>query len=244
MLLWLFPDGPAALTLYQFVLISYFVLFLNLIPLLELDGYWILADWLRMPDLRPDSLAFVRYGMWGQLRRREHFSRRDLGMAAYGIIGVAFTIFAFVSAFYFWRRVFGNTVLEMVHAGPPGWLGLAILTLLLGGPAIRALVLAAISVLRALRRRARAIRFHYQTKWRVDAAELIDSSAVFGDLPVDVLNDLAGRVRLQPVGRGQAVFRQGERAFACYVVRSGTLEILEEPADGGTRAAAAHRGAR
>jgi putative peptide zinc metalloprotease protein len=232
-LLWSFPDGPAALTLYQFVLISYFVLFLNLIPLLELDGYWILADWLRMPDLRPDSLAFVRYGMWGQLRRREHFSRRDVGMAAYGIIGVAFTVFALISAFYFWRRVFGNTVLEMIHAGPAGWLGLAVLTLLLGGPAIRALVLAGMSVARAIRRRARAIRFHFQSKWRIDAAELIDSSEVFGDLPVEVLNDLAGRVRLQPVGRGQPVFRQGERALACYVVRSGTLEILEEPADGG-----------
>ena len=63
-------------------------------------------------------------------------------------------------------------------------------------------------------------------------AELIDASAVFGDLPVDVLNDLAGRVRLQPVARREAVFRQGERAEAAYVVRSGTLEVVEEDAEG------------
>ena len=38
----LFPDAAFSALLYKFALISYFVIFLNLIPLLELDGYWIL----------------------------------------------------------------------------------------------------------------------------------------------------------------------------------------------------------
>ncbi|HTY71064.1 MAG TPA: cyclic nucleotide-binding domain-containing protein [Actinomycetes bacterium] len=232
-LLWSFPDGGAALTLYQFVLINYFVLFLNVIPLLELDGYWMLSDWLRMPDLRPDSLAFVRYDLWSKLRHRESFSRGELGLAAYGTLGVAFTIWALVSALYFWRKIFGNTVLGMIHAGPAGWIGLALLVLLLAGPALRALGLAVLALARALRRRYRAVRFRWETSWRVDAAELIDDSAVFGDLPVEVLNDLAGRVELLQIGRGQPVFRQGERALACYVVRSGTLEVVEEAPDEG-----------
>jgi CRP-like cAMP-binding protein/Zn-dependent protease len=230
-LLWAFPSGPAALTLYQFVVINYFVLFLNVVPLLELDGYWILADALRMPHLRPDALAYVRRDFWLMLWRRERLTRGEVGLAAYGLVGIAFTIFCFVSAYYFWQRVFGSTILSLVHAGPAGWLGLAVLVLLLGGPALRALALALASVGRAVARRWRAVRFRWQSRWRVDAAELIDASAVFGDLPVQVLNDLAGRVRLQPVGRGQAVFRQGDRADACYVVRSGTLEVTEEPAD-------------
>jgi putative peptide zinc metalloprotease protein len=232
-LLWLFPSGPATQTLYQFVVINYFVLFLNLVPLLELDGYWILADSLRMPHLRPDALAFVRRGMWVQIWRRQRFSRGEVGLAAYGIIGVAFTIFCFVSAYYFWQRVFGSTILALVHAGPLGWAGLIVLTLLLGGPGIRALLSAATAIGAAVGRRWRAVRFRGQSRWRVDAAELIDASTVFGDLPVGVLNDLAGRVRLQAVGRGQAVFRQGERADACYVVRSGILVVQEEPMDGG-----------
>jgi putative peptide zinc metalloprotease protein len=52
--LWAFPAGNAGQVLYQFVIINYFVLFLNLVPFLELDGYWILSDALQQPDLPPD----------------------------------------------------------------------------------------------------------------------------------------------------------------------------------------------
>ena len=106
------------------------------------------------------------------------------------------------------------------------------LVVLLGGPALRGLVKLGVALVEALRRRWRALRFRWQSRWRVEAAELIDASEVFGDLPVEVLNELAGRVELKPVGRRQAVFRQGERADAAYVVRSGTLEVVEEDADG------------
>jgi CRP-like cAMP-binding protein len=231
-LVWVLPTGAAGLTLYQFVLISYFVLLLNLVPLLELDGYWILSDWLRMPNLRPDSLGFVRHELWPKLRLRERFSRGEVGLALYGTVGVAFTVFLLYTAFTFWRRVFGDTVLELVHAGPWGWVGLAVLVALLAGPALRALVAALAALARAVRRRYRAVRFRLQSSWRVEAAQLIDDSAVFGDLPVAVLNDLAGRVRLLPLGRGQAVFRQGDRALDCYVVRSGVLEAVEHGPDG------------
>ncbi len=231
-LLWSFPSGPAAQTLYQFVVINSFVLFLNVVPLLELDGYWILADWLRMPDLRPDALSFVRREMWGKLLRRERFTRGEVGLAVYGVVGIGFTLFCFWSAWYFWRRVFGSTFAAMIAAGPLGWAGLAVLVLLLGGPAIRGLVTALVGIADAVRRRWRAARFRAQSRWRVEAAELIDASAVFGDLPVEVLNDLAGRVRLQPVGQRQVVFRQGERADAAYVVRAGSLEVVEQDADG------------
>ena len=48
---------PSPALLYKFALINYFVIFLNLIPLLELDGYWILTDLIQVPDLRPRSLG-------------------------------------------------------------------------------------------------------------------------------------------------------------------------------------------
>ena len=42
--LWAFPESPAAPFLFTWAVINYFVIFLNLVPLLELDGYFILAD--------------------------------------------------------------------------------------------------------------------------------------------------------------------------------------------------------
>jgi cAMP-dependent protein kinase regulator len=110
------------------------------------------------------------------------------------------------------------------------------LLLFLGGPAIRGMI----ALLRAVARRVRAAwrqaRFRLETRWRVEAAELIDALPVFEDLDEDTLSDLAGRVRLRTVSRGRPVVRQGERAEAFYVVRRGTLEVVEEdPRSGNER---------
>jgi cAMP-dependent protein kinase regulator len=51
---------------------------------------------------------------------------------------------------------------------------------------------------------------------------------MFDDLPEDVLSDLAGRVQLRGYPAGKPVFRQGDRPDGFYLVRSGTLEVLEE----------------
>ena len=57
---------------------------------------------------------------------------------------------------------------------------------------------------------------------------------MFEDIPVEALNEIAGRVRLRGLGDGQPVFRQGDQPDAFYVVRKGVLEVVEED----TRAAA------
>ena len=62
---------------------------------------------------------------------------------------------------------------------------------------------------------------------------MIDRLPLFEDVPVDVLNDLAGRVRLRTAPRGAPVFRQGDRADAFYVVRRGTLQVVEEDPESG-----------
>ena len=226
--LWVFPTGPAGQVLYQFVIINYFVLFLNLVPFLELDGYWILSDALRQPDLRPESLGFVRRELWRMLWRRQRLTRGEVGLAVFGLAGVAFTVAAFASAWFFWRRVFGNTVAAMWDGGVGGKLLLLVLVSLLGGPVIRAVFAASRTAGAALGAHTRAVRFRFQGRWRVEAAEMLDASGAFGDVPVEVLNELAGRVRMRTVPRGGVVLRQGEVADAYYMVRSGRFEIVEE----------------
>ena len=75
-----FPDSGGADLLYKFAILNYFVIFLNLIPLLELDGYWILSDLIQMPDLRPRSLQFIQRDLWHKLRVREHFTPQEVGL--------------------------------------------------------------------------------------------------------------------------------------------------------------------
>ncbi len=230
---WAFPGGPLSPILYKFALLNYFVIFLNLVPLLELDGYWILSDLIQVPDLRPRSLQFIQYELWRKLKTREHVSKQEAGLALFGFFGVAFTVFSVFTAAFFWQEIFGGLISSLWGGGSLSRLFLIALALFIAGPVLRGLI----GLVRSIGRRARAtwarIRFRLETSWRVEAAQLIDALPVFEDLPEGVLSDLAGRVHLRTFPAGKPVVRQGDRPDAFYVVRRGTLQVVEEDPDTG-----------
>lgn len=225
---WAFPDAAIAPTLYKFVILNYLVIFMNLVPLLELDGYWLLSDLIQVPDLRPMSLSFIRHDLWHRIRTGTGLTKQEWGLAVYGVLGVLFTIFSFYTAYFFWKEVFGGLVSRLWNGGAVTRILLVALAVLIGGPIIRG----GIALARSLGRRWKALiarlRFRLESGWRVEAAELIDGLPLFDDVPVEALNDLAGRVRLRTFARNQPVVRQGERAEAFFVVRSGALAVIEE----------------
>lgn len=231
--LFLFPGAGAANVLYKFAILNYYVIFLNLIPLLELDGYWMLADAIQVPDLRPRSIAFVRSELWHKLRNRQRFLKQEVFLGVYGVVGIVFTILTSIAGLFLWQAIFGQLVIDLWNKSFAAKLLMVLLVLFFAGPAIRGLITLAKAIGRRLRAVERRIRFRYETSWRVEAAELIDELPAFEDLPVDVLNDLAGRVRLRTLPRGEAVFRQGDRADAFYVVRRGQVVVEDVDPDTG-----------
>jgi len=231
----MWPHGALAPTLHSFVFINYYVVLINLTPMLELDGYFMLSDAIRVPDLRPRSLAFVRHDVWAKLRRRERFSSAEVGLLLFGTVGVAFTIFVLVSAFWFWQRTFGGLLDALWNAGPAGILALVLLVGFLAAPIIRGVFALARALVRRIGTLVQRVRFHSQRRWRIEAAELLDELPLFDDLPVEVLNDIAGRVERREVGPGVAVVRQGDLADAFYVIRAGTLDVVEADDDGTER---------
>jgi CRP-like cAMP-binding protein/Zn-dependent protease len=222
------PGTYLAAFLYRFALINYFVILMNLIPLLELDGYWIFADFIQVPDLRKRSLQFVQGDIWHKLRTRESFSKQELGLAAYGTIGIAFTVFSFYTAYFFWQRIFGGIVTSLWAGGLVSRALLVALALAFFGPAIRGAISLGRLIYRRTREYVRRARFRAQRTWRIEAAAMIDALPAFEDLPEDVLSELAGRVELVRVRDGQAVFRRGEEADAFYVIRAGAINIEDE----------------
>ncbi|MCA1840817.1 MAG: cyclic nucleotide-binding domain-containing protein [Actinobacteria bacterium] len=222
------PDWPFSKTLYKFALLNYFVIFMNLIPLLELDGYWIFSELIQVPNLRKMSLDFVRYDLWHKLRTRERISKQQVGLGLYGILGVAFTILSLYSSTYFWRKIFGGIFTKLWSGGPLGRGLLLTLVLFVAGPLIKGAIRLVQSIWRRVDAGAKAIRFRLQTRWRVEAAELIDQMPMFEGLSLEALEDLAGRVTLRRIESGKPVVRQGDFAEAFYVVRKGTLQIVEE----------------
>ncbi|HET9250146.1 MAG TPA: cyclic nucleotide-binding domain-containing protein [Actinomycetota bacterium] len=228
-----YPEWVLSETMYKFAVLNYLVVIMNLIPLLELDGYYILADLIEVPDLRERSLVFMRRDLFHKLRTRERFSRRDVGLALYGVLGIAFTVFSLYTAYYYWQTVFGDLVSRLWAEGTATRLLLLVLAAFIAGPLLRGLIKLLRAVGRELRAVWRRIRFRLETGWRVEASELIDALPMFEDIPVEALNEIAGRVRLRGLGDGQPVFRQGEQPDAFYVVRRGVLEVVEEDTDSG-----------
>jgi CRP-like cAMP-binding protein/Zn-dependent protease len=236
LVLFAFPGTGYAHLLYRFAVINYFIIFENLVPLLRLDGYWILCDLIEEPDLRGKSIAFLQRDLWHHLRARQRLTWQDIGLTAYGVIGTVYSVFSVWVGLYFWQRLFGGIVRDLWEGGALSRFLLVILILAFGGPLIRA----AVDGVRALFRRGKAlvsrIRFRMEQSWRVEAAELIDALPAFDDLPEDVLSDLAGRVHLRTLPPGRAVFRQGDRPDAFYVVRQGELAVEDlDPETGDTR---------
>lgn len=233
LIVWWFPEWFLARTLFTAAALNYYLILMNLIPLLELDGYFILADVIQVPDLRPRSLAFMRDDLFRKIRQREHFSKQDVGLALYGTLGVAFTIFALYSSYRYWKTLFGPLVTRLWDGGTYTRILLIALAVVVIGPVVRGLISLVRSIGRRIRAFARRIRFRLETRWRVEAAELIDALPIFEDVPVDVLNELAGRVRLRTLATNQPVFRQGDRPTAFYIVRNGILEVVEEDPESG-----------
>ncbi len=115
----IFPAWPLSSLLFKVAFMAYLGALVNLNPLLELDGYFVLVDWLEMPMLRRHSLEFVRHGLWDRLRRREQLSRDERIFAVFGLLAMAYAVVAVWLAASFWRRQVARLLGEIWARG--GW---------------------------------------------------------------------------------------------------------------------------
>jgi CRP-like cAMP-binding protein/Zn-dependent protease len=230
-----FPDSPLAPLLYAFAVLNYVEIFLNLVPLLELDGYWILTEVIEVPDLRPRSLTFVRRELWVRLARRQSLTRSEAGLSLYGVVGVAFTVFSLYVAAFFWWRLFGGIVRSIWGGGTGSRLIFLVVLLVIAGPVLRAALSLVRAVVVRIRQRWADARFRLEKDWRIEAALLIDQLPLRAELSEEALSDLAGRVRRRHLGPGEVAVRQGDPADAFYVVRRGSFEVVELGLDGRER---------
>ncbi len=122
LLIFVMPS-PLAGLLYQFAMLCLLLSFVNLNPLLQLDGYFILMDWLEMPMLRARALDFVRKDLWPKLLSGESFEREEKIFAVFGLLSLVWTAVAIFTAIW----LIGNTLLGFLQGVlGPTW-GLALL---------------------------------------------------------------------------------------------------------------------
>ena len=111
----LIVGGAAAILIYSFPLaawnsllfkmagIAYLTVFMNVNPLLKLDGYYLLSDLLNIPSLRERSFAFVRKQLIGNLLQGKKFTRYEWIYTAFGLLSMAWTVYAVYLISFFWQ---------------------------------------------------------------------------------------------------------------------------------------------
>lgn len=139
---YLLPDTAAGAIAYKLAFTSFASSVFNLNPLLELDGYYILVDLLRMPDLRRSALAYVRGPLWEKLgahlrmrytrwkqrtgkqppattlnldERALPFSREERIYTIYGAATALYTLLAIIGAVWFWQQQILEPALELLR---------------------------------------------------------------------------------------------------------------------------------
>ena len=121
----LLPPGLAGAAAYKLAVASYLAALCNLNPLLELDGYYMLSDWLGLPNLRRRALSFISGPLWQKLRTGATLGREERIFALYGLLAAVYTALAVALALFFWQAqlvsVLGelwgkNTLLERALA--------------------------------------------------------------------------------------------------------------------------------
>jgi putative peptide zinc metalloprotease protein len=114
-----FPGSTLEPWLFKMAFVAYLSVFLNLNPLLELDGYFILIDLLEIPMLRQRAFGFVRFHLWNELcdawrKRRQGqadwragYTREERLLTVFGLLAAAYTLYSVWVAVYFWQtRIF------------------------------------------------------------------------------------------------------------------------------------------
>ena len=108
------PESDFSLGLYQAAYLSYFLALLNLNPLLEYDGYYILMEWLEVPNLRRESLSFIFNKFTGKSKTESASSREHKIYTIYGVLSLVFTALMVGAVLYFWNNELRKMVISLL----------------------------------------------------------------------------------------------------------------------------------
>ncbi|HEX2714288.1 MAG TPA: cyclic nucleotide-binding domain-containing protein [Candidatus Acidoferrales bacterium] len=218
------PDSPLSPNLHRLSFLWTLILLFNLIPLLELDGYFMLIDWLEIPMLRSRALAFFRKELWHRLRRREPLTGLERLLAWFGGFSFVFSIFVIILAVISWQRRLGALTQSLWGGGVGSKALLVLLVIVLSLPLIFGLVSRTASATRAA--------VMWSRKWRLPGRRalrqretLLRAVHFLSPLSDEELSQVATRMNRQTFRPGDIVIRQEAEGDRFYVIEGGAAEV-------------------
>ena len=119
--IWIFPAGSFNPLLFQIAFLAYLNAFINLNPLLELDGYFMLMDWLEIPHLRQRAFEFWKRQPFSQLFAFSSWDREEKIYAAFGAMAALYSVYSLYLAGVFWNSQLWNVLRDVwSERGPAG----------------------------------------------------------------------------------------------------------------------------
>jgi CRP-like cAMP-binding protein/Zn-dependent protease len=126
------PDGVASVVLLQLAVLNFLTAAVNLNPLLELDGYYVLSDLLERPHLRREALGWIGRQLPAALRTPGELRRHRVELL-YGAAAVAWIVLMSVAILAVYRLTLRDWLAGMLSPGAAlavAWLVAAAATVL------------------------------------------------------------------------------------------------------------------
>jgi hypothetical protein len=216
-LLWLAPLPDAAMV-HRFVILNAATIGTNLLPFTGLDGSWLLADAVGVPDLSRRARGAVTRLITAVAARQPRTSG-DYALAAYAALNGLVAVSLLLTAGFFWYQLFGGLVGTLASHGPLGLAALAVAAVVLARPAVAAAAAQLPAAASGAAGLCDAISFRLQWRWRIPATEqLAFAHPELGRLTSDQLGILAGQLSMTR-HRGQL---PAGLAGSYGIVRAGT----------------------
>ena len=220
------PASPLAPTLHRLSFLWILTLLFNLIPFLELDGYFIVIDWLEIPMLRSRALAFFRRELWGRLARREALTGEERFLGWFGGVSAVFSVLILALAVVSWQYRLKALTRALWGGGSGSKALLVLLVAVLSLPLVIGLGGRALSATGTAADRARRWwrEPHGRTLRRREA--LLREVPFLSPLSGDELEQAAERMVRQRFRAGEIVIRQGDQGDRFYVIERGVAEVV------------------
>lgn len=222
----LLPQGMAGALCFAWGLVLLVNTLFNFNPLLELDGYYMLVDWLEKPLLRARALGFVRGAMWEKIRARAPFSREEIFFALFGIASLGYSVFAILLALQFWSLRVGALAGEaLTGRNILAQSAVLLLGTLLTIPLALVLYAWGRKLFEHAAARAAALNVRAEKIVRREALDALSAIPSWQNLPEARLLEIARAMRVQNVAAGTAVVQQGEHGDTFYVIARGAFDV-------------------
>jgi len=201
----------------------------NLNPFLALDGYYLLMDWLEIPNLRARGISWVTSRLRGRPPKWAGLDIEGRIVALYGVLAVLWLAVAANLLYRVWADRVAGLVTGLWHNGAGGRALLALILIGLFAPLLYLLVGRLARWWRRYRERSADRAREADAPRRLAALRASD----LGGLPEPALAGLAARAQwLRPPSGRQLVFAGGAPQ-AVYVVVDGAMQARRAGDPGG-----------